>query len=136
MADNPKRMLERIFDGSNANPKNLDFILEAYAGRFMRNGVEISSGAWKRAAEGFYSAFPNAEHELLDVTVEGDRIFNRYTMRGTHTGDLVLADRIVRATGRRFDLWGIELRRCRDGRFVELWSSETLPQFLAQMEAP
>lgn len=129
-----RAMLQRVFEDSNKSPKDMSFILDLYAPRFMRNGVEVSAETWRRVAEGIYAAFPDATQDLLDVTMEGDRIFCRYVMRGTHTGDLVLADRRIPATGRRFEVWGMEMRRVRDGKFVELWTSDTLSQLLPQLE--
>lgn len=131
-----RAMLERVFNESNANPGDMGFIVDLYAPRFLRNGVEMSAAAWKRIAEGIYTAFPDATQDLVDVTVEDNRIFCRYVMRGTHTGGLVLTDRTVSPTGRRFEVWGMEMRRIRDGKFVELWSSDVMGQLLPQIEAP
>ncbi|WP_343391321.1 ester cyclase [Candidatus Amarobacter glycogenicus] len=129
-----RAMLQRIFEDSNKSPKDMGFILELYAPAFVRNGVEMTAERWRQLAEAVYRAWPDATQDLTDVTVEGDRIFCRYVMRGTHTGDLRLADRAISASGRQFEVWGMEMRRVRDGKFVELWSNDTLSQLLPQLE--
>ena len=45
-----------------------------------------------------------------------------------------LADRTISASGRQFEVWGMEMRRVRDGKFVELWSSDVMEQLLPQLE--
>lgn len=129
-----RAMLQRVFEDSNKSPKDMSFILDLYAPVFVRNGVEMTAERWRQAAEAVYRAWPDAIQELTDVTAEGDRIFCRYVMRGTHTGDLVLADRTIPPAGRSFEVWGMEMRRIRDGKFVELWSSDVMVQLLPQIE--
>jgi predicted ester cyclase len=128
-------MLERIYAASNAIPKELDIIPELYAPTFLHNGVPRSAGTWQRICEGLYSALPDATFDLLDITTEEDRVFCRYVMHATHTGDLALPGKVIAATGRKVEVWGLELRRVKDGRFVELWSSD-ISQLVEQLEAP
>lgn len=129
-----RAMLERIYEAFNANPKNVDVVLELYAPRFVRNGTEMSATAWRDITAALYAAVPDATQDLLDVVVEGDFIASRYVLKGTHTGDLTLGGRVIPATGRRVEVAGMETRRVREGKFVELWSYESSPGFLAQLE--
>lgn len=129
-----RAMLERSYRALDTNPKDFSVISELYAPRFLLDGVAVDARLWRTGVEAMYAAFPDATHEVLDVAVDGDIVTNRYVMRGTHTGDLRLGVRMVRATGRSFEVQGIQVRRVRDGQFVELWNSDTLGQLLRQLE--
>jgi steroid delta-isomerase-like uncharacterized protein len=58
----------------------------------------------------------------LNVTIdqqfsEGDYVATRYTVRGTHEGELMGTP----PTGRDVEFSGITISRCRDGKLVEEW---------------
>jgi steroid delta-isomerase-like uncharacterized protein len=58
----------------------------------------------------------------LGVTIDaqfadGDYVATRFTVRGTHDGNLFGTP----ATGRRVELTGITISRCVDGRIAEEW---------------
>ena len=127
-------MVRRIYDEANVDPLNMAFILDLYAPEFLHNGRPMSAAMWKRMAESVYGSFPDAKQEIKDLSVEGDLVWTRYVMRGTHTGSLTLRDRVVPATGKRFEVWGMEMRRLEGGKFVELWSSDVMGQLLPQLE--
>jgi steroid delta-isomerase-like uncharacterized protein len=72
----------------------------------------------------------------LSVTIdqqfsEGDHVATRYTIRGTHEGDLLGAP----ATGRDVEFTGITLSRCRDGRIEEEWELVDTVGLLRQIGA-
>jgi predicted ester cyclase len=46
------------------------------------------------------------------------RVANRYTIRGTHTGDFFGQP----PTGERFEIKGMDMVRVQDGRLVEHWA--------------
>jgi len=131
--NSPAAMVRRIYEESNANPLDMAFILDVYAPEFLHNGRETTATGWKQLAESIYSAFPDAQQEITDLSVEGDRVWDRYVMRGTHTRDLRVRDRVISASGRPFEVWGMEVRRIKDGRIVELWSSDVMSQLLPQL---
>ena len=120
-------MLEQVYSG------NFDIIPDLYAPTFLHNGAEMTAGAWREVCRSFFSAFPDTAYDLVDVTVEDDRVFNRYVMRATHTDELRLPRRTIPATGRTVKVSGLEFRRVHNGRFVELWTSDFLPEVLRQI---
>ena|SRR3990172_12567767 len=129
MPESPRSMLEQAYTG------NFGIIPDLYAPTFLYNGVQLTSKAWQDIVVSFASAFQDLTYDLLDVTVEDDRVFNRYVMRATHTGDLRARGPVIPATGRTVELSGLEFRRVRDGRFVELWASDFFPELLQQLGA-
>ena len=64
---------------------------------------------WERASAG--SEFHDVSVTIEQNVVSGDTSVNRYTMRGTHT-----------ASGRRYEVLGMDMVVVRDGRIVEHWA--------------
>lgn len=54
-----------------------------------------------------------------DSIAEGDRVVDRWTFSGTHSGEFMGAP----ATGKRVTVSGIDIFRVADGRLAELWQS-------------
>jgi steroid delta-isomerase-like uncharacterized protein len=54
-----------------------------------------------------------------DSIAEGDRVVDRWTFSGTHTGEFMGAA----ATGKRVTVSGIDIFRIADGKLAELWQS-------------
>ncbi len=61
---------------------------------------------------------PDVHIAIEDIITEGDRVVTRYTLRGTHQGEL----RGIPPTGRRVTLQGIVISRVVEGRIVEEWN--------------
>lgn len=110
-----------------------DLLLDVYAPTFSNNGVEMTARAWRDAVAAFYAAFDDVRHDIHDVGVDGERVWCRSTMHGSHARVLMLGDTRYEPTGNRVTLTGLELRRIRDGRVVELWSAFDFATFVAQL---
>lgn len=68
----------------------------------------------------------------LDVCFEsGDLVTGRWTMTGTHTGQLEMLG--IPPTGRPVTMSGQEIYRAADGRFVEVWHQEGVGSMLGQL---
>ncbi len=66
----------------------------------------------------YLSAFPDQSATVEDVIAEGDKVVTRYTVRGTHQGEI---EDLGPPTGRQFELEGITIHRIADGKIVEEW---------------
>jgi steroid delta-isomerase-like uncharacterized protein len=66
--------------------------------------------------EMFYAAFPDLKHVIEDTVADDGRVAVRFTLRGTHQGDLMG----VPPTGRPIDTGGIAILRIQDGRVAEV----------------
>jgi ketosteroid isomerase-like protein len=64
---------------------------------------------WERMSAG--GAFHDVSVTIEQNIVSGDTSVNRYTMRGTHT-----------ASGRSYEVLGMDMLRFRNGRIVEHWA--------------
>jgi steroid delta-isomerase-like uncharacterized protein len=77
----------------------------------------------KQGIVAFRAALPDLHIEMDDVIAEGDKVVCRYTIRGTHKGELMG----IPASGKRVALEGIVIVRFQDGKLAEIWGvSDTL----------
>ena len=91
-----------------------------------------------RGAEGLkamVAGYVNALHGLrvrIDQQfTDGDYVATRYTITGTHDGDLMG----IPATGRNVEFTGITISRCENGRVAEEWEITDTVALLGQVGA-
>jgi predicted ester cyclase len=73
---------------------------------------------YKRAMRMVFSAFPDAVLIHEDLIAEGDKVVERWTMRGTHRGEFMG----IPPTNKQVTVGGIDIYRYKNGRRVETWS--------------
>ncbi len=61
------------------------------------------------------AAFPDRRFVVEDMIAEGDKVSARFTMRGTHKGEL----RGIVPSGREVTMTGIDMIRLEEGKMVE-----------------
>ena len=66
----------------------------------------------------YKTAFPDLSATVEDVISDGDKVVTRYTLRGTHEGEI---EEFGPPTGRRIELQGITIHRMEDDKIVEEW---------------
>jgi steroid delta-isomerase-like uncharacterized protein len=66
----------------------------------------------------YLSAFPDLHATVEDVIAEDDKVVTRYTVRGTHQGEI---EEFGPPTGRQVEIKGITIHRIEDGKIVEEW---------------
>lgn len=74
------------------------------------HGLEAWRAKWERMASGD-TGFHDVSVTVEQNVTNGDRSANVYLSRGTHT-----------ASGRRYEVRGLDMIRVRDGRIVEHWA--------------
>lgn len=69
----------------------------------------------------FYSAmlaaFPDMQVQVEDVFAEGDKLVTRWSVRGTHQGEMMG----IPPTGKQISVGGIAIDRFESGQSVEHW---------------
>jgi steroid delta-isomerase-like uncharacterized protein len=65
----------------------------------------------------FFDAFPDLNVTVEDEIAEGDKVVTRWTIRGTHKGDL----EGMAPTGKQIVLQGITIHRIEGDKIVEEW---------------
>jgi ketosteroid isomerase-like protein len=118
-----------VLDAAGVHRRLLDLYPAVVAGTALDEALELidqdvvdhrgglagdhrGRAAWREK----WQALAGGEFHDLSATVEqnvatADTSVNRYTMRGTHT-----------ASGRRYEIAGLDMIRVRDGRVVEHWA--------------
>jgi steroid delta-isomerase-like uncharacterized protein len=66
----------------------------------------------------YKTAFPDLHVTVQDVIAEDNRVVTRYTVRGTHQGEI---EEFGPPTNRRLELEGITIHRIEDDKIVEEW---------------
>jgi predicted ester cyclase len=65
------------------------------------------------------SAFPDLRLTIEDLVAEDDKVVSRWSLRGTHQGELPTMG--IRPTGEEVTLTGISIYRFEDRRIIEIW---------------
>ena len=81
--------------------------------------------------ETFRSALPDLAVTVDHQFANGDYVATRFTVRGTHGGELLGAP----PTGRSVAMTGITVSRCEDGRIAEEWELVDVAGLLQQVAA-
>jgi steroid delta-isomerase-like uncharacterized protein len=72
----------------------------------------------KQYLSGYLAAFPGMSVSVEDVIAEGDQVVTRWTLHGTHQGEV---EEFGPPTGKQVELKGITIHRIEDGKIVEEW---------------
>jgi steroid delta-isomerase-like uncharacterized protein len=92
-------------------------------------GLPPGLAGGKLAHQGFLGAFPDTQTTTEDLIAEGDKVVERYTARGTHTGDFMG----VPPTGKKFSIESIVIYRFANGKIVEMWGLNDVQSLMMQL---
>ena len=85
------------------------------AGTVAGNGPE----GYRQFVQSYLNAFPDAHFTIHDAFTAGDSEVTRWTVTGTHEGELAG----IPPTGRRFSVTGISIARIANGKIIESWTN-------------
>lgn len=120
-----------------------DLFEKASRGDFAAVGAIVNPGyvlhpEEVRGAEGLQEMVEAYRRAIAGLTItidqqftDGDHVATRFTVRGTHDGELMGAP----PSGRTVAFTGITISRCRDGRIVEEWELVDTVGLLRQVGA-
>jgi predicted ester cyclase len=97
---------------------DLETGLKYIAPESLDQGQRASREDWRRKWEQMRAGCPDMEVITEHSVENGEWVANRYTIRGTHTGDFFGQP----PTGERFEIKGMDMVRVQDGRLVEHWA--------------
>jgi steroid delta-isomerase-like uncharacterized protein len=103
------------------NQKDLS-ALEAYFGpdlidHALPPGLPPGLEGRKMFASALVAAFPDLHVQVEDLVAEGGKVVTRYSVHGTHNGELMG----IPPTGRQVSIGGIAIDRFENGRSIEHW---------------
>ena len=129
MSETNKALIMRIFDEA-LNQGNLDLIDECFSFEPYEDDPSAPS-AWhmdsgqnaldaaKQNLIDLRAAFPDIHWEVHEQIAEGDKVVNRFTLTGTHTGTPFLG---IPPSGKRFERKSIGIDRVVDGIVRQGWN--------------
>jgi steroid delta-isomerase-like uncharacterized protein len=125
MSEENKAILRRVAD-EVFNQGNLDVVDELFAPNYVLHDPSIPGGE-RRGAESFKqqwvsmfrTAFPDLRLNVEDQAAEGDKVVTRYTVRGTHQGELMG----IPPTDNEVVVGGMIVSRLSGGRIEEEWNN-------------
>ncbi len=101
--------------------RNPDLLEEAYAADIVWHEPDQDVQGLEEAKQ-FYSmylsAFPDFNATVEDVIAEGDKAVTRWTIRGTHQGEI---EEFGPPTGKQVEIKGITIHRIEGGKIAEEW---------------
>ncbi|AMM34397.1 hypothetical protein SA2016_3740 [Sinomonas atrocyanea] len=126
-----RRLVARFYD-EVLNGRHLEVIDEIAAPDYLENDPLPGQGDGREGLHDRVSALVSAlepHFTVEDVIAEGDRIVVRWRHRGTHVGTFLG----VPATGKAFDIAGIDIYRVAGDRLAEHWHVVDQLAMLAQL---
>jgi predicted ester cyclase len=104
------------------NGRDLEAVGEFFLDDRMVEGVR--AGCFR-----YFEAFPDLHVALDDLIAEGDRVFLRSTLTGTHDGEY----KGIPATGRHVATECAEVFRIADGKFAGYWCLTNVAGLMRQL---
>ena len=117
----PKARVEQYYD-EVMNGRNLDAVTDFFASERIAEAV-------RRGCFSYFEAFPDLHIALDELIAEGDRVFVRSTMTGTHDGEY----KGIPATGRHVSAESAEVFRIADDKFIGYWCMTNVAGLMRQL---
>ncbi|HKY53623.1 MAG TPA: ester cyclase [Anaerolineales bacterium] len=115
------KIAARNFIEKGLNQKDLSVLDEYFSPKLIDHalppGLPPGLEGRKIFASALLSAFPDLHVQLEDMVADGDKLVTRYTVHGTHNGELMG----ISPTGKQISIGGIAIDRFENGQSVEHW---------------
>jgi predicted ester cyclase len=121
MSEEMKALVRRYY-AEVLNGRELDRVGEFFADERIVEGV-------RRGCFAYFQAFPDLHLNIDELIAEGDKVFCRSTMTGTHDGEY----KGIPATGRHIASESAEVFTIADGRFVGYWCLSNVAGLMRQL---
>lgn len=121
MSEHNKELVRKYYD-EVLNGRNLEAVGDYFADERIVEGV-------RRGCFSYFTAFPDLHLSLDELIAEGDSVFLRSTMTGTHDGEY----KGIPATGRHIASESAEVFTIADGRFVGYWCLSNVAGLMRQL---
>lgn len=118
MQGNVRAWIDRYFETLNTQPKTPEVLSEFIRDDHLLEHIQFSE-----------RAFPGYRMTAEDVLVDGEQVAVRFTMHGTHLGELYG----MAPTGKTVQVPGIIIYRLQDEHVVDHWMQSDVPAMMAQL---
>jgi steroid delta-isomerase-like uncharacterized protein len=113
--------------------RNWDILDEVYAADLVWHEPDQDVRGIEEARQFvsmYLSAFPDLHATVEDVIAEGDKVVTRWTIRGTHQGEI---EEFGPPTGKQIEIKGITIHRIEGGKIVEEWERYDILSIMQQL---
>ncbi len=100
-----------------ANKRNWDLWDKYFPEKVVFNNSEVNEEGFKQILSSFLTILPDSRLTIEEQIAEGDKVFTRVMMHGTHRGEY----RGMPASGKKVKFWGVAVDRIVDGKVVDMW---------------
>lgn len=114
--------LVRRYYSQVLNGRDLDAVEDFFADERIVGGV-------RQGCFAYFKAFPDLHCNIDELIAEGNRVFCRSTMTGTHDGEY----KGIPPTGRHVAAESAEVFTVEDGRFVGYWCLANVAGLMRQL---
>lgn len=114
--------LVRRYYAQVINGRDLDAVGDFFADERLVQGIRAGCFA-------YFEAFPDLHSSVEELIADGDRVFCRAVMTGTHDGEY----KGIAPTGRNVSTESAEVFRVEDGRFVGYWCLANVAGLMRQL---
>lgn len=121
MSDENKALVRRYYD-EILNERKLETLANYWADAQMVEPV-------RRGCFSYFTAFPDLHCSVEELIAEGDKVFCRSTMTGTHDGEY----KGIPPTGRHVSAESAEVYRIVDGKFAGYWCLANVAGLMRQL---
>lgn len=120
-----RRLVEEVWNKGNVAVLG-ELVSDKYIGAHPIIGTVRGLEGFKQEVQTFRAAFPDLRLDIDDIGMTGDRVFIRWTARGTHRGAFMG----VQPSNNKGQVLGISLYRFAEGKIAEHHESfDTLSLF-------
>jgi steroid delta-isomerase-like uncharacterized protein len=88
-----------------------------YVAHFAPPGAPTGREGFRWFITMYRTAFPDLHLQVNDMMADGDKVISRFTIRGTHTGQLMN----IAPTNKEVTVTGIVIVRFENGQNIEAW---------------
>jgi steroid delta-isomerase-like uncharacterized protein len=134
MSAENKKLAER-FHTDLFQTGNLDAVDEILSPNFVIHSSDVPESMRKgrdgarRLVAASNRAFPDRKITHHDVLAQGDKVMIRWSLTGTHQGDLFG----IPATGKTISTTGFDLFRIENGTIAEMWQNQDVMGMMNQL---
>jgi len=121
MTEQNKQVVRRYYEDV-LNGRQLDEVGSYFADERLVAGI-------RQGCFAYFQAFPDLHVAIDELVAEGDRVFCRSTLTGTHDGEY----KGLPPTGRRVAVESAEVFRVADGTFVGYWCLANVAGLMRQL---
>lgn len=127
-----RRWYHQMWDAGQLELAN-ELVAPSFVSHQLHNPAHLPRGpeGARQVVKLYRHALPDMHHTIEEQLLDGNKVVTRWTMRGTHKGDLFG----IPATGKRAMVSGISIEQIVNGQITESWFDLDLLGLMQQIGA-